>query len=192
MRGWWLALGLVACGVEGEDVAGVGPPPLVRLSWSGNATHGGQIQLDAAVAAAIPNGVDVWFVTSDGGVGPGACPPALQGACLGIAGTPRVLGSARVRAGHATRSVQIPLRLGPEAWFQAIVLAGGPALSDPLTVPITGGPLQAGDTCQNAPYACSTGLACCYPCGIPGCTNTCTPACAAGSPGCFGGCYLFP
>jgi hypothetical protein len=37
---------------------------------------------------------------------------------------------------------------------------------------------------------CGSGLSCCYPCGIPGCTNQCTPTCTPGSPGCSGGCVL--
>ena len=38
---------------------------------------------------------------------------------------------------------------------------------------------------------CGSGLSCCYPCGIPGCTNQCTPTCAPGDPGCgTDGCHL--
>lgn len=39
---------------------------------------------------------------------------------------------------------------------------------------------------------CGTELACCYPCGIPGCEFTCTQACDDGDPGCFGGCFALP
>jgi hypothetical protein len=39
---------------------------------------------------------------------------------------------------------------------------------------------------------CSDGLACCYPCGVPGCERICTVPCDRGEPYCFGGCYLYP
>lgn len=42
------------------------------------------------------------------------------------------------------------------------------------------------------PTACGTGFSCCYPCGIPGCSYTCEPSCAPGSPGCAGGCIPRP
>jgi hypothetical protein len=190
----WM-IGLMACAPESELLLPAGeeaPPALITLGWSGNNTHGGAIQLDAAVAPAIPNGAQVWFVTTEGGLGAGQCPPALMGECLDIVGPPHILGSARVVAGHATKRVRIPLSAGLEGYFQAIVFAGGPLLSSPLAVPLQGGPLQDGDVCQNTPYACDAGLACCYPCGIQGCQNTCMPACPPGTPWCIGECPLFP
>jgi len=39
---------------------------------------------------------------------------------------------------------------------------------------------------------CGADLACCYPCGIPGCEFTCTQACDDGDPGCSGGCFALP
>lgn len=48
-----------------------------------------------------------------------------------------------------------------------------------------------GDVCTATPD-CASGLSCCYPCGIPGCTNVCEPTCTAGDPACSGGCLLRP
>lgn len=39
--------------------------------------------------------------------------------------------------------------------------------------------------------ACAGNLACCYPCGVPGCDWQCTPPCDPG-PGCANGCRLLP
>ena len=50
----------------------------------------------------------------------------------------------------------------------------------------------AGDACDPSSAPCGPGLACCYPCGIPGCTFTCEPACDPSMPGCVGGCFLRP
>lgn len=48
---------------------------------------------------------------------------------------------------------------------------------------------SAGDPCSGS-TDCGAGLSCCYPCGIPGCTNVCEPTCDSGDPGCSGGCLL--
>ena len=53
----------------------------------------------------------------------------------------------------------------------------------PLDVPEGG--LEAGAHCSSD-LECATGLKCCYPCGIPGCSNECIP------PGPSGDCPLFP
>jgi hypothetical protein len=43
------------------------------------------------------------------------------------------------------------------------------------------------------PVMCASQLACCYPCGIPGCSFTCTSPCDPDSdPGCVDGCMLVP
>lgn len=53
----------------------------------------------------------------------------------------------------------------------------------------TGG---VGAKCQDpSDPPCGSGLVCCYPCGIPGCTNKCMTPCAEG-PGCTNGCPLLP
>lgn len=40
--------------------------------------------------------------------------------------------------------------------------------------------------------SCAPGLACCYPCGIPGCDFQCTTPCQPGQPGCSNGCMMYP
>ncbi|MGE0787391.1 MAG: hypothetical protein AB7S26_17090 [Sandaracinaceae bacterium] len=52
--------------------------------------------------------------------------------------------------------------------------------------------LPNGADCDGTGDVCGAGLACCYPCGIAGCTNQCMPRCEDGTPGCAGGCMLFP
>jgi hypothetical protein len=52
--------------------------------------------------------------------------------------------------------------------------------------------LAAGEVCGGESGACGPGLACCYPCGIPGCEFRCEPACDPGTPGCSSGCLLRP
>lgn len=52
----------------------------------------------------------------------------------------------------------------------------------------TGG---SGDPCTSS-SDCGAGLSCCYPCGVPGCTNVCEPTCSDAEPGCAGGCFLRP
>jgi hypothetical protein len=37
-----------------------------------------------------------------------------------------------------------------------------------------GGNLREGEVCDGMPDACMAGLACCYPCGVPGCQSVCT------------------
>jgi hypothetical protein len=49
----------------------------------------------------------------------------------------------------------------------------------------------SGDHCT-VTSDCGGGLSCCYPCGVPGCTNQCTPTCAHGDPGCVNGCAAVP
>lgn len=50
--------------------------------------------------------------------------------------------------------------------------------------------LASGDGCTPGGDPCGAGLACCYPCGIPGCSNRCEPACKATDPGCSNGCMM--
>ena len=52
--------------------------------------------------------------------------------------------------------------------------------------------LQQGDVCglEGQP-SCAPGYSCCYPCGIEGCQNVCTPTCTD-EPWCAGGCPLYP
>ena len=49
-----------------------------------------------------------------------------------------------------------------------------------------------GEVC-NQYRSCIDELACCYPCGIPGCESMCTVPCDDRvEPYCFRGCYLYP
>jgi hypothetical protein len=60
---------------------------------------------------------------------------------------------------------------------------GDAILDVPVDVPE--GSLESGAACTSD-LECAVGLKCCYPCGIPGCTNECIP------PGPGGSCPLFP
>lgn len=53
----------------------------------------------------------------------------------------------------------------------------------------TGGGAQVGEPCMSV-EDCAAGLACCYPCGIPGCKNKCQVPCTG--PGCPNGCMAIP
>jgi hypothetical protein len=57
-----------------------------------------------------------------------------------------------------------------------------------------GGGIPLGGLCGSSADGgvCADGLACCYPCGIGGCSFTCTTPCNAGDPGCFEGCLALP
>lgn len=64
----------------------------------------------------------------------------------------------------------------------------GPVVTD--AVDCDGGCAGAGEVCGTSTsdldagaLPCSTGLVCCYPCGIPDCNDQCTAPCAPG-PGC--------
>jgi hypothetical protein len=74
-----------------------------------------------------------------------------------------------------------------------IVVPDAPASDAPTVLDAPGG--GVGAICAGAPdgtvaVACAPGLACCYPCGIPGCASRCAVPCDAGS--CAGGCPLIP
>lgn len=50
--------------------------------------------------------------------------------------------------------------------------------------------LASGAECAPGGAACGAGLACCYPCGVAGCSYQCEPACKADQPGCSNGCWM--
>jgi hypothetical protein len=58
----------------------------------------------------------------------------------------------------------------------------------PCDAPLCG--LSEGDPCGGDLGSCGPGLSCCYPCGIEGCQNVCTPTCYDSY--CSGGCPLYP
>lgn len=59
----------------------------------------------------------------------------------------------------------------------------------PCDFPVCGY-LEEGDLCGGDLGECGRGLSCCYPCGIPGCENVCTPTCY--DDWCSGGCPMYP
>jgi hypothetical protein len=76
--------------------------------------------------ADVPPGATVTFAASAAGLGPGPCPPALNGACLNIA-RPVILGTATASAnGVATLVRQAPANLPAGLYtFQAVAVAPG-------------------------------------------------------------------
>ena len=52
--------------------------------------------------------------------------------------------------------------------------------------------LGVGDVCDPDANRCGAGLACCYPCGVPGCDNVCVVPCDPSEPFCVDGCVLVP
>ncbi len=112
---------------------------------------GGSLRLSALGAAP---GEVVRFALSTEGVGEGPCLPALGGACLGLAGSPRLLGSVVADAeGLATLVVPLPAALPPGAsvGVQAVLMPGAsrpPVLSTPLTKSVGAQSCEAGlDVC---------------------------------------------
>lgn len=109
---------------DGPDAAPRPPPPGVLTLAVGPVLPGRSLTLSSAGA---PAGQAVTFLFGD--AGPGACPPALGGACLGITNH-RVLGTARADAAGAARlSFRAPATLpdGQVGWFQAGYLTAGAA-----------------------------------------------------------------
>lgn len=188
-----LLLLMFACAEEAqfsETAADEAAPPGLRLRVTGNATRGGHLTLQATAPAGAAG--TVGFALGHGR-GAGPCPPQLNGACLGITDPVTFLGSDTLGPRGASVGANVPLAAPDTLWMQAALPhPGGAYLSNVVEVTIVDGVLQAGDVCQNAPQACDAGLSCCYPCGVQGCQNTCTPTCAPGDPGCMGGCYLYP
>lgn len=53
-------------------------------------------------------------------------------------------------------------------------------------------PAQLGEPCGQQGGECASGLACCYPCGMPGCTFRCSAPCDPSEPWCVDGCAMMP
>jgi hypothetical protein len=209
MKRTWLT-GLVcclmtACAPDGErafdaanEPSGLrgGPPPTVVFFHDLVAATGDDVTLFANVLAVSGpiSGASVSFVASTGGLGAGACPPVLQGSCLDIVGDPRILGTVNTNnQGVASLIFSVPSAAPDTIFLQAVVRGGQRvALSTPSTLDVVDLGLQAGEVCQSDPQGCAPGLACCYPCGIQGCQNTCMEPCDPVEPWCMGGCPLFP
>jgi hypothetical protein len=95
------------------------PNSLVWGMW-----NAGEPMLVYAQVPAAANGLDMYFFGSAGRPGPGRCPPAFPGLCLGISGAPLVFGPVVVQNGEASYYVDIPSTVSGFVSFQAAVLRG--------------------------------------------------------------------
>jgi hypothetical protein len=87
-----------------------------------------------------PDGLPAFLVAGTEGVGAGACPPWLDGACLDLAGTPVAALDEPVEDSEVYWEFRLPPTVSaPEITVQAVVLApSGPQLSAPVTIPVQG------------------------------------------------------
>jgi len=101
-----------------QDVEDLAPPAQLGLTASQTIYPGHQWVLAAEGAAAWS---EVHFALGTDGMGMGPCPPALEGACLDLAGSVIYLGSATADAwGNANLAVQLPEDLSSkDIWVQA-------------------------------------------------------------------------
>lgn len=123
-----LLLSLVACATGSSQL----PPPGVLTVQSTPLVPGaaGVVWVDGALP-----GRTVHLAASLAGIGPGACPPALNGACLELAGSSTYLGSATADAdGVARWQVQVPPLPSATVALQAATLGPSPTLSAPVSV----------------------------------------------------------
>jgi hypothetical protein len=67
-------------------------------------------------------------------------------------------------------------------------LMAAPGLCQPISYP----PADLGEPCGPDGGQCKPELACCYPCGIPGCLFTCSTPCDGSEPWCADGCPMVP
>lgn len=135
MRLVMLLCGLMACEADEAQEAwfdreAQAGPPLYELVVS--QMVGGQTA--RLSAAPVPPGSTVHFALSTRGPGPGPCPPALGGQCLGVM-APTQLGSAVANSdGLALLQVRVPgsVRDGLATWSQAVTITtiGQVELSD--------------------------------------------------------------
>ncbi len=63
-----------------------------------------------------------------------------------------------------------------------------PGQCQPISYPLA----DVGEPCGQDGGQCKPGLACCYPCGIPGCMFTCSVPCDPTEPWCSNGCAMVP
>lgn len=73
-----------------------------------------------------------------------------------------------------------------DAWICDVL--GGEMCGGAMATQGECGNAQTGDLCLPGPNACGDDMACCYPCGIPGCAFTCMGVCDPNDPLCSGGC----
>ncbi len=89
-------------------------------------------------------------------------------------------------------------------WCQSGTTCTNPMVCDVLSGQMCGALMAAPGTCQALPPSgqgepcgqyggqCLSGLACCYPCGVPGCINVCQVPCDPQEPWCANGCAMMP
>lgn len=175
-----LALLVAACDVAPADTlpAEAAPVPQFLQLEATPAVLPGETVL-FRIQGAQP-GARVRLIGSDGDIGPGACPPALAGACADItAGNSGYITLANLRvngAGSAIFGAPLPRGVRPGQWvFQAIDVAAATG-SNPVTVgllcalpPATPNPTFIDCTqpsaCQGQTLTCPDGEDCLIHCG---------------------------
>ncbi|MFT4624981.1 MAG: hypothetical protein ACI8PZ_003647 [Myxococcota bacterium] len=129
-----VAVGLLGCSgahestAESWSAAAIGAPP-AELSLTVPELVAGEVGV-VEVTGAAP-GATVHLVT--GAPGDGACPPALDGGCLGVLRAKRIATAAADDAGNAVFELAVPpdLALGTRPSIQAVSLS--PAVSEVVT-----------------------------------------------------------
>jgi hypothetical protein len=131
---------LVACAPPGPSHLLQSPPPDPLTLDVSAMVRGADVVWE--IEGAAP-GAEVLLILSPNGIGPGPCPTALGGACLGIRAPVTVMGTFTADATGAVR-VQRPIPAGVGlnwASFQAVAPAPVPAiLSAPVTRPVLDAP----------------------------------------------------
>lgn len=125
---------LIACSQNpaGEPLSAAPPPPHAFTLAAPSLVAGASatFTFDAA-----PPGATVRLVSGAGGLGAGACPAALGGACLDVVGALTVLPAQAVAdaAGHGTIRLSLPAGIGGRYLaLQAVVIGGTAQLSNPV------------------------------------------------------------
>ncbi len=136
-----LILVLAGCAAELSS-PGPQPPPVAGFGLEAPdlVFRGEPAQVTATLPSppAPANGVNIWLAWTDGGLGAGACPPALGGECLDIAGTPTPLGPVPTVSGSSVLRHEVDVtHPGGVVGYQGVVLAAGTAfLSAPIEVAV--------------------------------------------------------
>jgi hypothetical protein len=125
---------LIACSQDpaGEPFSEAPPPPHAFTLHAPSLVAGASATLTFDAA---PPGATVRLVSGANGLGAGACPPALNGACLDVVGALTVLPAQAVAdaAGHGTITLSLPAGIGGRyVALQAVVIGGTARLSNPV------------------------------------------------------------
>lgn len=134
-----ILLALLGCSDAPEALR---PPPALSVTLSGPATivPGTTVTFELALPPGTPERFDVYFPIGTEGLGPGICPPELDGACLGIQGAPVLIGQARSLGDMATFTIDVPNNIPVDSVaIQAVVDTWlGPVFSDAIEIPVDG------------------------------------------------------